>query len=81
MDVDPAISAVSQYLRSEIGIDNRAELMRIVDITMNTNSIYKVALPGPRSGPRGSPNTLVSAGRVRAHLYRFVMYHNHCLVS
>lgn len=63
--LDPAITAVSEYLR-EIGIYNRAELMRIVDVAMNAKSIYKVALPGPSSGPRGSPNTLVRSFRRHA---------------
>eukprot|EP00192_Tetraselmis_astigmatica_P018529 CAMPEP_0117658562 /NCGR_PEP_ID=MMETSP0804-20121206/5927_1 /TAXON_ID=1074897 /ORGANISM="Tetraselmis astigmatica, Strain CCMP880" /LENGTH=235 /DNA_ID=CAMNT_0005465085 /DNA_START=159 /DNA_END=867 /DNA_ORIENTATION=+ len=53
---DPSIAALSEYLRSELGIQNRAELMRVVDILTNKSSLMTVALPGPNTGRRGASN-------------------------
>ena len=61
LPTDPRISALAEYLRTELAIENRAELMRIVDILTNKASLYKVTLPGPNPSRRGSSNQYVSS--------------------
>uniref|UniRef100_A0A061RBW6 Mitochondrial transcription termination factor n=1 Tax=Tetraselmis sp. GSL018 TaxID=582737 RepID=A0A061RBW6_9CHLO len=55
--VDPAVTAMVNYLQG-LGIQNRAELMQVVDICTNPHSLYRVAMPGPQASTRGTPNQL-----------------------